>query len=325
MNNYEKNDAIQEDDNQSEAEKVLGSMPSFEEFRKSIEKNDDLERKSFDQNLIEVMEQYEYDEKLQNMLKDIAPKIADYYDNEEAVIEVLKKCRIFMLEPEKNSNEKANSYLDEEVEIPTVASGAAIISPRINDNGDIEIKKAIIVRDSEKSSQTLVHEICHQVASVKKEPKLEPDGRIRIDIGLCSEYYGKDEDGKMKITESKYSYLEEMTNSYDTEIIMKNIKGQEYQSNEYNSLRKMLSACPTNTIEKLRQLRAQTNSAEIIADQDILKQTSQILDDYMNIPRKVLLSKRMAGGDREKAREIRSNMDQASRNQVVENLTAWSA
>lgn len=303
----------------SEAERVLGSMPSFEDFRRGVEEENDIAS-----GLDKIAEKYSYGEELRGTLEMIVPQIVDYYDDSEVVLKVLDNCPIFMVEPGKNLSEAANEYFGTNEELPTIASGAASIIPRITEDGRIEVKKGIVLRnDREDSLQTLVHEICHQVASVNKEPQLEPDGRIRIDIGLSSEYYGVDENGEMRMVESKRDFLEEMMNAYDTEKIMKSIKGDSFESNEYGILRKIAHACSVDAIQKLERLRIHGDNTVDSVDYEKLDNVSLALDNIMNVPHKIALSKEMAGGDREKAKIIRQEMDQRNYEEAVSGLNGF--
>lgn len=303
----------------SEAEKVLGSMPSFEDFRRGVEEGDGIVS-----GLDKIAEKYRYSEELRETLEMIVPQIVDYYDDLEVVLKVLDNCPIFMVEPGKNSSEAANEYFGTNEELPTIASGGASIIPRITEDGRIEVKRGIVLRgDRESSLQTLVHEICHQVASVNKEPQLESDGRIRIDIGLSSEYYEVDENGKMRMVESKRDFLEEMMNAYDTEKIMKGIKGDSFESNEYGFLRKIAHACSADAIQKLERLRIHGDNTGDSVDYEKLDNVSLALDNIMNVPRKIALSKEMAGGDREKAKIIRREMDQRNYEEAVSGLNSF--
>lgn len=303
----------------SEAEKVLGSMPSFEDFRRGVEEGDGIVS-----GLDKVAEKYRYSEELRETLEMIVPQIVDYFDDLEVVLKVLDNCPIFMVEPGKNSSEAANEYFGTNEELPTIASGGASIIPRITEDGRIEVKRGIVLRsDRESSLQTLVHEICHQVASVNKEPQLESDGRIRIDIGLSSEYYEADENGKMRMVESKRDFLEEMMNAYDTEKIMKGIKGDSFESNEYGILRKIAHACSADAIQKLERLRIYGDNTGDSVDYEKLDNVSLALDNIMNIPHKIALSKEMAGGDRGKAKIIRQEMDQRNYEEAVNDLNGF--
>lgn len=303
----------------SEAEKVLGSMPSFEDFRRGVE-----EKNGVVSGLDKISEKYRYGEELRETLEMIVPQIVDYFDDSEAVLKALDNCPIFMVEPRKNLSEAANEYFGTNEELPTIASGGAFIIPRITEDGRIEVKKGIVLRsDHEGSFQTLVHEICHQVASVNKEPRLESDGRIRIDIGLSSEYYGVDENGEMRMVESKRDFLEEMMNAYDTEKIMKGIKGDSFESNEYGILRKIAHACSADAIQKLERLRIYGDNTGDSVDYEKLDNVSLALDNIMNIPHKIALSKEMAGGDREKAKIIRQEMDQRDYEEAVSGLNGF--
>lgn len=303
----------------SEAERVLGSMPSFEDFRRGVE-----EKNGIVSGLDKIAEKYRYGEELRGTLEMIVPQIAGYFDDSEAVLKVLDNCPIFMVEPGKNLSEAANEYFGTNEELPTIASGGASIIPRITEDGRIEVKKGIVLRsDHEGSLQTLVHEICHQVVSVNKEPQLESDGRIRIDIGLSSEYYEVDENGEMRMVESKRDFLEEMMNAYDTEKIMKSIKGDSFESNEYGILRKIAHACSADAIQKLERLRIHGDNTGDSVDYGKLDDVSLALDNIMNIPHKIALSKKMAGGDREKAKIIRQEMDQRNYEAAVSGLNGF--
>lgn len=303
----------------SEAERVLGSMPSFEDFRRGVE-----EKNGIVSGLDKIAEKYSYGEELRGTLEMIVPQIVDYFDDSEVVLKVLDNCPIFMVEPGKNLSEAANEYFGTNEELPTIASGGASIIPRITEDGRIEVKKGIVLRsDHEGSLQTLVHEICHQVASVNKEPQLESDGRIRIDIGLSSEYYGVDENGEMRMVESKRDFLEEMMNAYDTEKIMKGIKGDSFESNEYGILRKIAHTCSADVIQKLERLRIHGDNTGDSVDYEKLDNVSLALDNIMNIPHKIALSKEMAGGDREKAKIIRQEMDQRNYEEAVSGLNSF--
>ncbi len=303
----------------SEAERVLGSMPSFEDFRRGVE-----EKNGIISGLDKIAEKYRYGEELRETLEMIVPQIVDYFDNSEVVLKVLDNCPIFMVEPGKNLSEAANEYFGTNEELPTIASGGASIIPRITEDGRIEVKKGIVLRsDRESSLQTLVHEMCHQVASVNKEPQLESDGRIRIDIGLSSEYYGVDENGEMRMVESKRDALEEMMNAYDTEKIMKSIKGDSFESNEYGILRKIAHACSADAIQKLERLRIHGDNIGDSVDYEKLDNVSLALDNIMNIPHKIALSKEMAGGDREKAKIIRQEMDKRNYEEAVSGLNGF--
>lgn len=303
----------------SETERVLGSMPSFEDFRRRVE-----EKNGIVSGLDKIAEKYSYDEELRGTLEMIVPQIVDYFDDSEVVLKVLDNCPIFIFEPGKNLSEAANEYFGRNEKLSTIASGGASIIPRITEDGRIEVKKGIVLRsDREDSLQTLVHEICHQVASVNKEPQLESDGRIRIDIGLSSEYYGVDENGEMRMVESKRDFLEEMMNTYDTEKIMKGIKGDSFESNEYGILRKIAHACSADAIQKLERLRIHGDNTGDSVDYEKLDNISLALDNIMNIPHKIALSKEMAGGDREKAKIIRQEMDQRNYEEAVSGLNSF--
>ena len=300
----------------SDAEKVLGSMPPFGDYRRGIERKSEI-----DLGLERIVEKYGYNEELKQTLEMVVPEIASYYDDTENVLKALDDCPIFMVESGKDSSEAANEYFGSNEELPTIASGGASIIPKITEDGRIEVRKGIVLRsDHEGSLQTLVHEICHQVASVNKEPHLEPDGRIRVDIGLSSEYYGMGEDGVMRMVGSKWSYLEEMMNTYDTEIIMKGIKGDSFESREYGILRGIAHTCSPDAIQKLERLRIQGDDAEDFVEQEKLEKISSVLNNIMNVPRKISLSKKMAGGDREKAKTIRREMDQRNFDEAVNEL-----
>ena len=303
----------------SEAERVLGSMPSFEDFRRGVEEENGIVSE-----LDKIAEKYSYGEELRETLEMIVPQIVDYYDDSEAVLKVLDNCPIFMVEPGKNLSEAANEYFGTNEELPIIASGSASIIPRITEDGRIEVKKGIVLRsDRDDSLQALVHEICHQVASVNKEPQLESDGRVRIDIGLSSEYYGVDENGEMRMVESKRDFLEEMMNAYDTEKIMKSIKGDSFESNEYGILRKIAHTCSVDAIQKLERLRIYGDNTGDSVDYEKLDNVSLALDNIMNVPHKIALSKEMAGGDREKAKIIRQEMDQRNYEEAVSGLNGF--
>lgn len=303
----------------SEAEKVLGSLPtSFKDFRREVEKE------NIDSGLGKIAEKYGYGEELKEMLEVAIPKIAEYYDDSETVLKALDSCPIFMVEAGKNSSEVADEYFGTSEQLPTRASGGASVIPKIMEDGQIEVKRGIFLRSNYKNGlQTLVHEVCHQVASVDKKPSLESDGRIRIDIGLSSEYYAQDEGGEAKMVESKREFLEEMANAYDTEMIMKSIEGDEFKSSEYGVLRDIAYRCPVDVISKLKQLRVRGNYAESPVKQEGLERASQAMDGIMNVPRKIFLSRRMAGGDAEKARIIQREMDQRNFDEAVKSLTLW--
>ncbi len=315
----EKYDFKEGDSEPSEVEKVLGSMPSFEEFRRTVE-----EESNGVSGLNEIAEKYGYNEELKKTLEMIVPEIADYYDNLDGVLKVLDECPIFMVEPGKKSSEAANKYFGTNEELPTLASGGTSTVPRITEDGQLEVRKGIVLRGGDKRTlQTLVHEICHQVASINKEPRLEPDGRIKVDTGLSSEYYGMGEDGAMKLVGSKWVYLEEMMNAYDTEMIMRGIKGDNYKSDEYGILRAIAYNCPADVIQKLERLRIQGVDVGDSVDYEKLDGISSILDDIMIVPRKISLSNKMAGGDREKAKEIRREMDQRNVEKAINGLNSF--
>ncbi len=316
--NSEKQDFKEMDSEPSDVEKVLGSMPSFEDFRRGMEEEGGVASE-----LNKIVEKYGYDEEFKKTLELIIPEIAGYYNDSEAVLKVLDNCPIFMVEPGKDSNEKADEYFGANEKLPTMATGGASIIPKITEDGRVEVRKGIFLRvDREGALQTLVHEICHQVASVNKEPHLESDGRVRVDIGLSSEYYNMDEDDEMRMVESRRTFLEEMMNAYDTETIMKNIKGDSYDSNEYGVLRSIAHACSADTIQKLEQLRIQGDDVEDSADFEKLEGVNLALDNIMNVPRKISLSMKMSGGDKEKAKSIRQEMDQRNIEEAVNGLNS---
>ena len=305
-----------ENTEQTEAETVLGSMPDFEDFKEGEEAKKELAN---------ILDELNYSEELRDVLENVVPAIAEFYNDYETIFKVLKECSIHIVDPDKRVSDTASEVLGIEDDSPFHVSGAAINLPRKTNNGEVEITRAIFFKNSEYGMQTLVHELCHQVASINEEPIVGPDGKVTVNIGLSSEIYEDVEDDKyMKEVRSDYTYLEEMVNACDTEDIMKKIFGDDYRSSEYGALVAVARKCPDEVLAKLREIRHSNNSPDIVRSQESLVEVSQLFNKIMNIYGASKEAKELAGGDKEKADKIKRELRMDRLRKSVNLLTEWA-
>ena len=213
------------------------------------------QRLQLEAGIAQVAKEREYSPELTETLIAILPEFAEYHDDPELVMQTLKECPIHMQEPGEKANEFLQNYLAlPDFKFPTIASGAFFAVPAYDENNNLVLKKLLYLRrggDLQEPGQLslLTHELGHAIATTDKTPVQEADGRVRVRIGLSSEFYRLNEDGTFVEDGDENGGIEEMLNTVaENHVMQKVLHDEGYRSTGYRIIQDVARLMPAEVL-----------------------------------------------------------------------------
>lgn len=249
----------------------------------------------------EIIQKYNYNDELSNFLKEVYPKLVDYFGDENLVYSSLSNTEIVLCNNVYNCLDERNMLeMDDEKVVKNdnlkQAAGVYCSKPQITYN-KLENKYSLDKVDRiiainandlmhESTKACLIHEICHLIKSYYKEYEINNDTLV-AHSGLINTIYQLNQNEGLvtkKVASEDGVGLEEGLNSVAEEDITSKVIGKEYKSSGYgvvnavarnvtsfddNLIKEFIGAQTTHDTSKLSEILGQ-NYHELLSFTDNL-------------------------------------------------------